>query len=164
MNSKELVDRFAAGGPLLAYAVADLPREQEQARPGPGEWSVAELVAHLLDADLVLSDRMKRVIAEDNPPLLAFDENAWIRRLGSQEMPVEEAVNLFVANRQWMARVLRKCAEGDFARPGQHSVAGRKTLADLVTGAANHLDGHLKFLYGKRKNLGKAVEERYSAK
>ena len=77
---------------------------------------------------------MKRVIAEDEPALQAFDENAWIARLDSQHMPIDEAVNLFAVNRQWMTRILRQCSESDFARTGQHTQAGRKTLADLVTG------------------------------
>ena len=36
---------------------------------------------HLLDSDLVASDRMKRVIAEPNPTLLAYDENLWVKNL-----------------------------------------------------------------------------------
>jgi hypothetical protein len=158
----EMIDRYAAGGPLLMYAVSGLTREQELARPGPGAWSIAELVAHMVDSDLVGIERMKRVIAEPDPTLMAYDENAWIDRLGSQEMPVEEGVNLFAANRTWMARVLRRCKPEDFARAGNHTEAGRKTLADLLVGYANHLDGHLKFLYGKRANLGVAVYPRYS--
>jgi uncharacterized damage-inducible protein DinB len=159
----EVIDRYAAGGPLLVYATADLTREHETARPGPGTWSIAELVAHLLDADLVIGDRIKRVIAEDDPVLLAFDENAWIARLDSQAMLVEEAVNLFVAHRHWMTRILRNCAEAEFARAGRHSVAGRKTLADLVAGAVSHLDHHLRFLFGKRASLGVALPPRYTA-
>ena len=49
-------------------------------------------------------------------------------------MPVEEAVNLFAANRRWMTRVLRGCVEADFGRAGQHSERGRMTLAELVAG------------------------------
>jgi uncharacterized damage-inducible protein DinB len=157
-----LIDRFVAGGPVLIYAVSDLMREQEQARPGPGDWSIAELVAHLVDSDLVACDRMKRVIAEPEPTLLAFDEALWIERLRSQEMSVEEGVNLFAANRHWMARVLRGCAESDFARSGNHSERGRMTLAELLTTYVNHLDHHLRFLYAKRANLGVAIQPRYT--
>jgi hypothetical protein len=157
-----LIDRYAAGGPVLGYAAAGLTPEQEHARPGPGDWSIAELVGHLVDSDLVASDRMKRVIAEANPILLAFDETAWIKRLGTQEMPVEEGVNLFVANRRWITRILRRCTDGDFARAGQHSECGRMTLAELLTTYVNHLDHHLRFLYGKRANLGAALDPRYS--
>jgi uncharacterized damage-inducible protein DinB len=159
-----LIDRYAEGGPLLAYAASGLSPEHEAARPGPGDWSVAELVAHLLDSDLVLADRMKRVIAEENPTLLAFDENAWLARLGSHEMPVEEAINLFAANRQWMTRVLRRCGDEDFARAGLHTETGRMTLAEVVSRAVAHLDHHLRFLYAKRANLGVAVPPRYTAR
>jgi uncharacterized damage-inducible protein DinB len=158
-----LIERYAAGGPLLQYAVSNLASPHDVARPGPGDWSIAELVAHLLDADLVITDRMKRVIAEDEPVLQAFDENAWITRLDSHAMPIDEAVSLFAANRQWMARILRRCPESDFSRAGIHSEAGRKTLAELLAGAVGHLDHHLRFLYAKRANLGTALPPRYTA-
>lgn len=157
-----LIDRYAAGGPLLVYATSGLSQEHERARPGPGAWSIAELVAHLLDSDLVLADRMKRVIAEDEPVLLAFDENRWIDRLDSGAMPVEEAVNLFVAHRHWMTRILRNRSVADFGRSGVHSEAGRKTLADLVVGAVGHVDHHLRFLFAKRATLGVAQIPHYS--
>ena len=157
-----LIDRYASGGAVLVYAVSNLTSEQEQARPGPGAWSIAELAAHLVDSDVLAGDRMKFVIAQPDPILVGMDETAWISRLRSAEMPVSEAVNLFAANRHWMARVLRGCPESDFARAGQHTERGRMTLAELVTTYANHLDHHLKFLYAKRANLGVAIEPRYT--
>lgn len=164
--SRELIDtmieRYEAGAEVLAYAVQQLTPEQERARVTPGAWSIAELAAHLLDCDLVAADRMKRIIAEENPTLQAFDEDAWLTRLGSHAMPIDEAVALFAANRRWMARVLRGLPEADFARAGQHTEAGRKTLADVVVTMANHVDHHLKFLYGKRANLGVSLYPRYS--
>ena len=50
-------------------------------------------------------------------------------------MPVEEAVDLFVANRHWITRLLRQCTEADFARAGIHTENGRMTLAELVLDA-----------------------------
>jgi hypothetical protein len=157
-----VIDRYAAGGPLLLYATAGLAPEHATTRIGPGRWCIAELSAHLLDSDLVIADRIKRVIAEDEPVLLAFDEGRWIDRLDSQAMPVEEAVSLFAANRVWMTRILRNCSEADFARAGVHSQAGRKTLADLVSTAVGHRDHHLRFLFGKRAALGFALIPHYS--
>jgi hypothetical protein len=161
-RTESIIDRYAAGGPLLVYATSGLTSMHETARVGPGTWSVAQLVAHLVDSDFVIADRMKRVIAEDEPALLAFDENRWIERLDSQAMPVEEAVNLFTAGRHWMTRVLRRCTDADFHRVGVHSEAGPKSLADLVAGAVGHLDHHLRFLFAKRATLGVAVIPHYS--
>ena len=162
-RSAALIDRYAMGGAILAYAASGLTREQEQARPGPEAWSIAELVAHLLDTDLVLSDRMKRVISEDDPPLAAFDADAWTARLNTRDSCVEEAVNLLTANRHWMTRVLRRLNDADFAREGVHCRDGRITLAEILAKATHHIDHHLRFLYNKRSKLGVALPPRYSS-
>lgn len=162
-RSAPLIERYASGGPILMYAVSGLTHEQGLAHPGPGDWSVAQLVAHLLDADLVYADRMKRVIAEDDPPLQAFDENAWAARLGYEETSVEEAVSQLAANRRRIAAILRRCSDADFARSGRHSEAGKVTLAGLLATVTNHVDHHLRFLYAKRANLGVALPPRYAS-
>jgi len=161
-GQSDLIERYARGGGLLKYAAQGMTPEHQATRIGPGQWSPAEVVAHLLDSDLVLADRLKRLIAEENPVLQAFDEQAWLTRLDSQSMPVDEAVALFSANRQWMTRILERCTESDFARTGMHSETGRQTLASVLAKTVSHLDHHLKFLYGKRAALGDAVPPRYS--
>jgi uncharacterized damage-inducible protein DinB len=162
-RSAPLIDRYSAGGAILAYAVLGLTPEQETARIGPGPWSVAELAAHLLDSDLIFSERMKRVLAEDEPALQPFDKNAWIGRLGYQAMPAGEAANLLAANRRWMTRLLRLRPDADFARAGRHSDRGRITLAELLATATNHIDHHLRSLYAQRAGLGVAIPPRYSS-
>ena len=158
-----ILDRFAEGGPLLVQATHGLSPEQWRDHPIPGTWSIAELVAHLLDCDLVFADRMKRIIAEDSPTLQAFDEQVWITGLLSNDMPVDEAAALFAANRKWMARILKAQDETAFARTGNHSEKGKQTLAEVLVYATNHLDHHLKFLYAKRAKLGVAIYPRYTA-
>ena len=159
MNRHALA-RYAAGGPLLSYAISGLVPEHEAASPGPGAWSLGQVVAHLLDADLVFSDRIKRVLAEDNPTLQPFAENAWVARLAPG--PVAEAAELFAANRRWTLRLLGRATEADFARAGTHLEAGRLTLAAIVAKSVGHLDHHLRFLYGKRANLGLAIAPQYA--
>ena len=158
-----LVERFATGGPVIAYAFSGLSPDQEKLTPGPGAWSFAQLASHLVDTDLVFADRIKRVIAEPEPTLLAFDENAWINRLVSTETSVQEAVDLFVANRKWMAGILRRCEDADFSRTGLHTERGRMTLAEVLSYVTNHLDHHLRFLYAKRATLGIALPPRYTS-
>ena len=161
-NTTEIIDRYEYGGRLLTLAIEGLTPEQGRERVGPGTWSISEVVAHMLDSDLVGIERMKRVIAEETPTLQAYDENAWIDRLDSRSMPMAEAAALFAANRKWMARVLRNCTEADFARVGQHTEDGLKSLAKLLATYVSHLDHHLHFLYGKRGALGAGIIPRYS--
>ena len=158
----DLITRYEAGGPFLVAAVQWLTPENASSKSGPGVWSIGELVAHLYDSDLVGMDRMKRVIAEPEPTLLAYDQDAWITRLGSGEMDVTEAAELFAANRRWMTKVLRGTPDADFARSGNHTENGRMSLAALVSNYVNHLDHHLRFLYAKRGVLGVGIPPRYT--
>ncbi len=160
--SQLLIDRYALGGELLTYAAQGLSPEQLTARSGPGAWSILELVVHLADSDLVGADRMKRVIAEENPVLRAYDQDAWVKRLQYQEASLEDAILLFVTNRRRMSSLLRTLAPEDFARSGEHTEKGRQTLAHLVTGYTHHLDYHLRFLYAKRSTLSVSLYPRYA--
>ena len=160
---KPIIDRYADGGLILTQAAFGLTPEQTTDHPGPGDWSIAELVAHLVDSDLILSDRIKRVISEENPTLLAFPENDWLARLHSGRMPITAAATLFAANRVWMTHILRSLDDSAFARVGNHSELGRQTLAETVVKSIHHLDHHLKFLYAKRAKIGMAIYPRYAA-
>lgn len=162
-GAEDVIKRFEAGTGVLSYAVSGLTPEQVQAKPGPGAWSIAQVVAHLVDSESVYSDRMCWVIAEHEPVLQGFDENAWVERLGTETIPLEESLNLFAASRTRMSRILRHCQESDFARAGRHTERGPLTLAELLVSMTNHVDHHLRFVYGKRANLGAAVPPRYTA-
>ena len=159
---KPVIDRYADGGPLLVQAAANLTPEHCRDHPVPGTWSIAELVCHLLDADLVHAGRMKWIIAEESPLLPNMDEVAWVARLDPNAMPVDEAAALFAAHRKWMARILRAQDEAAFARAGTHTERGRQTLAEILVYAVHHLDHHLKFLYAKRAKLGVSIYPRYT--
>ena len=154
---RKLIDAYVAGPVKLRAAVAGLTREELTARPGPGKWSILEVVIHLADSDAISIDRMKRILTEDNPPLLYADETAYVVRLHTHEQDLEDALTLLeVGRRQW-ARVLRKLPDEAFARTGQHNRRGTVTVGLYVADYIAHIDDHLKFIVGKRTNLGKPL-------
>ncbi len=67
---RQLIEEFVACSGRLRQAVAELSQEELTARPGPGDWSILELVIHLTDSDSIAIDRMKRMLTEGEPPLL----------------------------------------------------------------------------------------------
>jgi hypothetical protein len=158
----DALDRYARGAEILAYAAQGLGEAQARQPTAPGRWSPAELIVHLVEIDLVIAGRMRWVIAEENPPLPGFDEDAWNDRLFANQLDFRAAIDLMAASRRWMDSILRRLDDSAFARSGTHTQAGRKTLAELLIGASNHLDHHLRFLYGKRGNLGVALYPRFT--
>src|SRR5271165_5273561 len=114
--NRNAIETFAAGGQTLRQAVDGLSSEDLLARPGPGDWSIQELVIHLVDSDAISIDRMKRILTEDNPPLLYADETAYVERLHSHDQDLEDALVLFEAGRRQWARVLRRLPGEAFLR------------------------------------------------
>jgi hypothetical protein len=154
---RSVIDAYANGPAKLRAAVAGLTREELTARPGPGKWSILEVVIHIVDSDCISIDRMKRILTEDNPPLLYADETAYVDKLFTHDQDLEDSLVLLeVGRRQW-ARVLRKLPDEAFARTGQHNRRGAVTLGGMVASYVEHIDDHLKFIVGKRANLGKPL-------
>lgn len=150
---RNLIERFASGGPALRQALDGLREADVHQRIEPGTWSILELVVHLADTDAIAIDRMKRILTEDNPTLLWADETAYVERLHCHDQSLEDASLLFELGRRQFARVLRKLDDAQFDRVGTHNRAGVVSVAALVRTYSDHLDHHLKFLVEKRKNL-----------
>jgi len=154
---RSVIEAYAAGPAKVRAAVAGLTREELTARPGPGKWSILEVVVHLADSDAISIDRMKRILTEDNPQLLYADETAYVDRLFTHDQDLEDALTLMEAGRRQWARVLRKLPDAAFERAGTHNRRGRVTLGEMVASYVGHIDDHLKFVVGKRANLGKPL-------
>jgi hypothetical protein len=153
----ELINRYENGGHQLRLAVRGLTPEDFRATPIAGKWSTHQVVIHLADAETALADRARRVIAMDEPPLLAWDENKFIQALHYDDQSAEDALLIIEATRRQLARVLRNLPAAAFDRFGIHNEAGKLTLRDIIGKANGHLAHHQKFIAEKLEALGKLM-------
>lgn len=154
---RAIIEQYAAGGGEVSRAIEGLTAAEMNSFPVPGTWSIQQIVMHLFDSDLIASDRMKRVIAEENPLIWSYDETRFSERLGYDQSDAVMAATIFSMNRQMTAAMLRRLPDESFVRSGVHSQSGKITLAQLVKGYHDHLHHHLKFLHQKRRMLGKPM-------
>src|SRR5713101_184661 len=155
---RTLIECYAAGAAVPGEAIRGLTAAELNAFPVPGTWSIQQIIIHLMDSDLIGSDRMKRVAAENIPPqLIGYDETAFAKNLHYDKLDPVQACEVFRLNRLLTATVLRNLPESAFERHGMHSERGKETLAELVKIYVDHVDHHMKFIREKRKLLGKAL-------
>ena len=154
---RQQIERYAAGAELPGRAIEALNKDDLLAVPVPGTWSIQQIILHLMDSDLIGSDRMKRVAAEDRPTLLGYDESAFASKLGYEHLDTALATEVFRLNRQLTAQVLRRLPDDAFKRIGLHNERGKETLEEMVRDYADHLDHHMKFIVRKRELLGKPL-------
>lgn len=150
---EELIHQYAAGPKLLRDAIAGMSAYDLKARPVPGRWSTLEVICHLADSDGVYAERMKRVIAEDEPQLRSMDPDGWLPRLAYHRRDAEEELRLIELTRSQMLHILRQLQPADFHRIGHHSEDGPLTLEALLRRVANHIPHHVQFICEKRELL-----------
>ncbi len=124
MTHSALIEQYRTGPAKLRAATTGMSREQLAARPDAGKWSTLEVLCHIADFEPVYADRMKRVLAEDNPLLLSGDPDLFHARLAYSQRDAAEELAVVEAVRFQMARILETLSEQDFSRTGKHSVDG----------------------------------------
>jgi hypothetical protein len=148
-----LIEQYLAGPGLLGRAVAGMTKEQLLARPVLGKWSTQEVVCHLADYEPIYADRMKRVIALNEPELLKGDPGLFAERLAYDQRDVQEELVLIEIVRKQMARILRALKPEDFQRQGGHSRDGALTLEVLLQRITAHIPHHVRFIEEKRRAM-----------
>ena len=158
---RELIEQYANGGDKLSLAIRGLTREDLLCPPDPewnvGKWTMQQVVIHCVDSDLVSADRLKRMIAEENPTLIGYDENKYVTNLFYDDQPADVAVALLDANRKLFATVLRKLPEKAWGRKGTHNQRGAITVGSYLKEVVDHLEHHVNFIHKKRAKMGKEM-------
>lgn len=150
----ELIVPYLAGPAALRQAVQGMTREQLLARPIAGKMSTLEVVCHLADFDPILADRMKRIVAEENPQLLGANPDRFAEALAYHERDLEEELTIIEKTRSQLGRILKGKPDIVLARVGLHNERGPLSLERMLTLATNHITHHLTFIAEKRKALG----------
>jgi len=146
----------------LRPAIAGLSQQELNWKPTDpklGLWSIQQIVLHLMDSDLIWTDRAKRVIAEDNPSLIGYNETKFANHLHYELWSADDAITIFELNRKNFANVLRHLPHAAFARVGTHNEAGVMRLGQMIQRISGHVDHHMKFVDLKRAAFGKATAQ-----
>lgn len=145
LGSRDPVRVLRATPNLLSRLLAGAPRAVLATRPAAGKWSVLEIVAHLADAELAMSWRIRNAIATPGVALTWWDEALWADRLGYQQTPWRESLTVFKALRVANLALLRSLPPAAWdTSHGMHAKRGRQSVRDFVTLEAAHDLNHLR--------------------
>src|SRR3974390_799887 len=137
----EILEKFRRGPEVLAGALTRAAGLEVDYAP-EGKWSVRQIMAHVSDADVVGAMRLRQVVAEDEPKLQAFDQEAWARNLDYAKRKPSQSLETFRRIRAESHELLKDLPAEAFERKGIHSERGAVTLLDLVHGYAEHAEHH----------------------
>jgi DinB superfamily len=107
-------------------------------RPAPGKWSVAEILAHLADTEIVLGHRVRLIVGDPGVPIQAFDQNVWALLGRYDQIPVRESLERISVDRRANLRLLRSLSREQLEHHGVHTERGRETAAHTIRMWAGH--------------------------
>jgi hypothetical protein len=117
--------------------------EDLRERPADEEWSVVELLGHMTDSELVTSARYRWVLAEDEPVLLGYDQDAWTAQFNHRSDDPELLLTLFGALRLANLDLWERTPSEDRGRSGVHAERGLESFDLLFRLQAGHGRVHL---------------------
>jgi hypothetical protein len=124
-------DLVAEAGPLI------------DRRPEPNEWSAIECIGHIVDSELIASVRYRWILAEDEPPLVGYDQGLWVSGLAHDRDNPGLLVELFSALRTSNLDLWSRRPPEDRARVGIHVERGPESYELTFRLVAGHDRVHL---------------------
>lgn len=117
--------------------------EDLQWTPAPSRWSIAQIVTHLADAEVVGAYRFRMILAAPGTAIQAYDQDSWAREMSYETRDATESLALFAALRRSLLRLVRSLDEAKLDRFGVHEERGQESVRYLLSLYAGHDLNHL---------------------
>jgi uncharacterized damage-inducible protein DinB len=138
----ELMERFRRGPELMAVVLTGLGVEEQDYLTGPDKWSIRQIVAHVADSEVVTAHRLRQIVAEDNPTIIAYNQEAWARNLDYARRKPAASLETFRRTRAENYELIKGLHDAVFERTGNHTVRGPVTLRSLLELFTDHAEKH----------------------
>ncbi len=143
LGNDDPVAAMAETPDLVRKLLRGLSERQLRARPAPGKWCIQEIVAHLADGEVILGSRYRFIAAHDRPPLMGYDQDAFVERLGPLNGKAVDLADDFAMARAVNLGLLERLPEEAWDRVGLHAERGEESIRSLVAMYAGHDRIHL---------------------
>jgi hypothetical protein len=129
---------------LVETMLRDLPEDLLRWKPSADRWSIAEVLGHLADIELVYADRTRRIVTEEAPTLEKYDAAGTVVIGDYVRGSASENLVFFIKTRRSTIILLRSIPADAGEREATHSELGNITLHQMLSEWASHDLGHLR--------------------
>jgi hypothetical protein len=128
----------AASAKKLQRLLKGIPAAKLRKRPAPDKWSVAEIMAHLADSEIVTSFRLRQILGTPGTAIPAYDQDAWAKACRYEKRDARNSLETFRVLREGNLALLKSLTADQWKHHGMHSERGAETVERLVMLIAGH--------------------------
>ena len=144
----------AAAPKKIGRLLKGLSRAKMRKRPAPNKWSIAEIVCHLADGELVAGLRMRLILGAPGTPITPFDQDVWVTALHYDQRDPRKALEHFRVLREANLALLKTLTPDQWKLVGMHGERGPESIETMARMFAGHDINHTRqieaILAGKR--------------
>jgi hypothetical protein len=133
----------------LAALTVNLAPAQLQTRPGPDEWSLNDILAHLRACSDMWGGYIRTILAEDRPTIRAMNPTTWIKHTNYLELEFRPSLRAYTRQRAKLLAVLQPLPPKAWARSATVTGGGKPRQRTVFTYAqwlANHEQSHVRHI------------------
>jgi hypothetical protein len=138
---ERLIARYQAGYDEIVAALAGITDTELDTPEAPGEWSPRQIAHHLADSEMTSAIRLRRLLAEENPLIIGYDQEEFARKL-HYDRPIEPSLLAFRYARESTAAILHALSEAEWLRGGRHNEYGSLSVEEWLIYYASHAHDH----------------------
>jgi uncharacterized damage-inducible protein DinB len=127
----------------LARLIKGVPTARLRKRPAADKWSVAEILAHLADVEIVVGWRMRSILGSPGTPVQAYDQDAWVIAGHYAKRDFRKSLELHRAVREANLALLKSLSPEQWKHYGEHAERGRESIEHMVRMVAGHDVNHI---------------------
>ena len=124
--------------------VKRVPTGKLRKRPAPGKWSVAEILAHLADSEIVVGYRMRSILGAPGTPIAAFDQDKWAEAENYAQRDPKMSLRVLFTLREANLALLKSLRAEQWRHFGIHSERGEESIERIAQMMAGHDINHLR--------------------
>ena len=134
----------AAAPAKLARLLKSVSPAKTRKRPAPGKWSIAEIVAHIADTELVGGYRIRAILGAPGSQVIGFDQDVWVTALHYDQRNVRKSLEQYRVLREANLAMLKTLAPEQWKHHGIHNERGTETIETIVRMFAGHDLNHFR--------------------
>ncbi|AIQ39864.1 DinB family protein [Paenibacillus sp. FSL R7-0297] len=142
MSSVELTEYLNTHGQLM-QALEGLSDEHLKWKAEPASWSVTEVLSHLADHSIVVSFRIRDILADTKVQLPAFNQDAWVSGQHSNLGKATDSLELFRSLLHYNSLLLGRLTAAEWEKSGINVKGDTVRIADIVRSFTAHVQNHL---------------------
>jgi hypothetical protein len=141
----QLIKTLEQTEPTLLQLTSALADGALDFRAAPDDWSIREILAHLVDDEMyVMRTRLERIVKEDEPHLAPHDEKRWYANRNTTRDALDELLADFRLQRAASLGMIRMLRDSDWARTGHQPEYGTFTGEDWLGHWVAHDTTHIR--------------------